>query len=45
VTAQSLVALLDARIISRRTATQHVAGPLDIADIGAEQAAIAAEPA
>jgi hypothetical protein len=39
-----LVALLDARIISRRTAIQHVAAPLDITDIGAEQAAIAANP-
>jgi hypothetical protein len=43
VTAQGLLALIDAQIISRRTATQHVAAALDIDDIAAEQAEIAGE--
>jgi|HubBroStandDraft_1064217.scaffolds.fasta_scaffold02396_5 hypothetical protein len=43
VTAQSLLALIDGQVISRRTATLHVAGPLDIDDPAAEQAEIARE--
>jgi hypothetical protein len=45
VAAQGLLALIDAQIISRRTATQHVAAALDIDDIPAEQAEIAREAA
>lgn len=45
VTAQGLLALIEAGVISRRTAMQHVAGPLDIDDIAAERARIAGERA
>jgi hypothetical protein len=42
---QSLLALLDGRIISRRTAMQHVAGILDIADTEMERGEIANDQA
>ncbi|MEI9983499.1 MAG: phage portal protein [Aliidongia sp.] len=45
VTAQSLLALIEAQIISRRTATEHVAAALDIDDPAAERAEILRETA
>lgn len=43
VSAQSLLALIQGGVISRRTALQHVAGPLGIGDPAAEAAEIAGE--